>query len=128
MIDYLTHGLVVDIILFQMVVLMVILSKVYHLHHARRHAPPPAYPKVSILVPARNEENTIASCIQSLLVQDYPDFEVLALDDQSDDGTLAVLQGMADSQPGLKVLPGLHRASCCSSPTRIPCTVPRPCA
>ena len=106
MIDYLTHGLVIDLIFFQMVVLMVVLSNVYLLHHARRHVPPPSYPKVSILVPARNEENNIASCIRSLLVQDYPDFEVLALDDQSGDGTLAVLQGMAGSQPGLKVLAG----------------------
>jgi len=106
MINYLTHGLVIDLILFQLVVLIVILSNVYFLHHARRHAPPPSYPKVSVLVPARNEENNIASCIRSLLAQDYPDFEVLALDDQSGDGTLAVLQGMAGSQPGLKVLAG----------------------
>jgi len=106
MTNYLNHTLVIDLILFQMVVLIVILSNIYLLHHTRRHAPPPSYPKVSILVPARNEENNIGSCIRSLLDQDYPDFEVLALDDQSWDGTLAVLQGMADSQPRLKVLAG----------------------
>jgi chlorobactene glucosyltransferase len=106
MITYLTRDLVVDLIFFQIVVLMVILSNIVLLHHARRHNPPPSYPKVSILVPARNEENNIANCIRSLLEQDYPDFEVLVLDDQSCDGTLAILRGMADSRPGLKVLAG----------------------
>lgn len=61
---------------------------------------------LSILVPARNEEKNIGRCIQSLLAQDYPSFEVLVLDDQSNDGTLAILRQMAESQPKLKVLTG----------------------
>ena len=61
---------------------------------------------VSILVPARNEEHNIGKCIQSLLAQDYPSFEILVLDDQSKDGTLAILGQIAESQPRLKVLTG----------------------
>jgi chlorobactene glucosyltransferase len=61
---------------------------------------------VSILVPARNEEQNIGRCIRSLLAQDYPSFEILVLDDQSNDGTLAILRQMAESQPKLKVLAG----------------------
>lgn len=44
-------------------------------------------PRVSILVPARNEERCIGPCVKSLLVQDYPDWELIVLDDQSSDAT-----------------------------------------
>ncbi len=47
-------------------------------------------PSVSILVPARNEETRIAPCLRSLLAQEYPNFEILVLDDRSEDGTAAV--------------------------------------
>jgi len=48
---------------------------------------PVSEPKASILVPARNEEKNIAVCLDHLLMQDYPDFEIIVLDDQSDDRT-----------------------------------------
>jgi chlorobactene glucosyltransferase len=44
-------------------------------------------PLVSILVPARNEARNIAACVRSLAEQDYPNFELIILDDASDDGT-----------------------------------------
>ena len=106
MIQYLTHDLIIHLILFQLVVLAVILGNIILLHRSRKHAPPGIFPMVSILVPARNEEKNIIRCIKSLLAQDYPSFEVLVLDDQSSDGTLAMLNRMAVSHPGLKVLPG----------------------
>jgi chlorobactene glucosyltransferase len=55
-----------------------------------RPAPPPApdaAPFVSILLPARNEARNIEACVGSLLAQDYPHFELIVLDDHSDDGT-----------------------------------------
>jgi chlorobactene glucosyltransferase len=61
---------------------------------------------VSVLIPARNEERSIASCVFSILVQDYPSFEVLVLDDQSSDGTRGILESMANSHPGLRILHG----------------------
>ena len=42
-------------------------------------------PRVSVLVPSRNEELNIAKCVGSLLAQDYPDFEVVIVDDSEDD-------------------------------------------
>ncbi|NPV13728.1 glycosyltransferase [candidate division WOR-3 bacterium] len=62
------------------------------------------HPRVSILIPARNESETIGRCIASLLAQDYSDFEVLVLDDHSEDGTGRVLAEFAD--PRLRVLNG----------------------
>ena len=70
MAEYFTNALVLHLIIFQAVVLLVILSNAWLLHRARRHAPPLVFPKVSLLVPARNEAGNIAVCIQSLLNQD----------------------------------------------------------
>ena len=106
MADHLTHALIVHLIIFQSVILLVIVSNIWFLHRATRHAPPPVFPKVSILVPARDEEANIAACIQSLLAQDYPSFEVLAYDDESSDATRSILEQMARTQPKLKVLVG----------------------
>ena len=44
-------------------------------------------PKVSIILPARNEEPFIEKCIKSLLDQDYKNYEIIAIDDRSDDNT-----------------------------------------
>ena len=48
-------------------------------------------PRVSIVVPARNEGEHIESALLSLLQLDYPDYEVIAVDDRSEDGTGAVM-------------------------------------
>ena len=106
MAEYLTHGLILHLIIFQAIIILVILSNVRLLHQARQHASPAVFPMVSILVPARDEEKNIAACIQSLLRQDYPSFEVLALDDQSSDHTLSILKQIASDKPNLKVLVG----------------------
>ena len=46
------------------------------------------FPKISIIVPAYNEEVTIKRCIQSLLDLNYPDHEIIVVDDGSTDKTL----------------------------------------
>jgi chlorobactene glucosyltransferase len=45
------------------------------------------FPKVSVILPARNEERYIAVCLDSLLNQDYPNFEIVAINDSSWDET-----------------------------------------
>src|SRR5688500_16500564 len=64
------------------------------------------YPRVSILVPARNEEQNIRQCLESLAQQDYPNYEILVLDDQSTDNTLAQIQELAAHHPVIQVLRG----------------------
>ena len=57
----------------------------------RRTSTAPANPAlVSILVPARNEEPRLPRCLDSLLAQTYPNFEIVVLDDNSTDGTSRV--------------------------------------
>lgn len=63
-------------------------------------------PRVSILVPARNEADNIEGCLVSLLAQDYPDFEIFALDDHSTDGTASVLARLADRDARLRIISG----------------------
>jgi len=47
----------------------------------------PAYPSISIIIPSRNYEENLRELIPSLLEQEYPDFEVVVVDDCSFDGT-----------------------------------------
>ncbi|MFT3893516.1 MAG: glycosyltransferase [Anaerolineales bacterium] len=49
-------------------------------------------PLISICIPARNEERNIRVCVESALGQDYPNLEVIVLDDRSTDGTLEILR------------------------------------
>ena len=69
-----------------------------------RFPPAARSPKVSILVPARDEEDSVGPCVQSLLAQDCGDFEVIVLDDGSRDRTPAVLAGFRTDR--LRVLQG----------------------
>ena len=110
MADYFTHDLIYHLIIFQAVILVIILSNIWITRRARVHPPPQTFPLVSILVPARNEERNIAGCVQSLLAQDYPGFEVLVLDDQSSDDTPVILKKIAATQPRLQVLEGVPPA------------------
>jgi len=63
-------------------------------------------PFVSVLVPARNEEHNIKNILTSLLVQDYPKYEVIVLNDNSEDKTGEIIDSIAKEYPHLKVLNG----------------------
>ena len=63
-------------------------------------------PFISVLVPARNEEKVIEACVRSLLQQNYPNFEVIVLDDNSEDLTYDILCRLRDQDYRLRVLVG----------------------
>lgn len=52
-------------------------------------------PKVSVILPARNEEKFIEKCLDSLLDQDYDNYEIIAIDDSSEDATGKIIQEYA---------------------------------
>ena len=61
-------------------------------------SPPAVWPRVTAIVPARDEADSIAASIQSLLTQDYPgEFSIVLVDDQSRDGTADVARAIAES-------------------------------
>jgi chlorobactene glucosyltransferase len=64
-------------------------------------------PPVSFLVPARNEAHRVLrESLGSMLAQDYPDFEIIAVDDCSTDHTLDILKDMAAGDSRLRVIEG----------------------
>ena len=56
------------------------------------------YRPVSIIIPARNEEDNIGKCLDSLLEQEYPSelMEIIVVDDQSDDRTAEIIKNYQD--------------------------------
>lgn len=57
-------------------------------------------PFVSVLIPARNEENNIKSCVESFLNQSYKNYEILVLDDNSTDRTYEIVKKLEKQNPG----------------------------
>src|SRR5687767_462156 len=68
----------------------------HHLDIVVTPAPPPSDPPlISVCIPARNEQDNIDKCANSILAQDYPNLEVIALDDRSTDSTSTRLSEIA---------------------------------
>ncbi|WP_448699764.1 glycosyltransferase [Mucilaginibacter sp. AW1-3] len=61
---------------------------------------------VSILIPVRNEEHNILPLLQSIIEQDYSDYEVIILDDNSTDHTFKVCSNFASRHSRFKVIKG----------------------
>jgi glycosyltransferase involved in cell wall biosynthesis len=61
---------------------------------------------VSILIPARNEQDNILTLLTSIYQQDYRDYEVIILDDDSSDQTYAVCAEFAAKHPNFRVIKG----------------------
>lgn len=62
--------------------------------------------RVSVLIPARDEEKNIAACLAGLRQQDYADLEILVLNDNSTDATAAIVQHVAQQDHRIKLLDG----------------------
>ncbi|MBC7221128.1 glycosyltransferase [Candidatus Bipolaricaulota bacterium] len=96
-----------SLVVFMAVLATIALTNLVAMRRLGRHPALPEYPTVSILVPARDEERNIEACVESLLRQAYPEFEVVVLDDDSHDGTGRLLQDIeARSQGRLRVIRG----------------------
>jgi len=94
-ITVLQFGLIVAIVAYLTV-------NMIHLVQVERVSGPLAQtPLVSVCVPARNEERDIEACLVSLLGQDYPEYEVVVVDDNSTDRTWAIIQRLAANEPRL---------------------------
>lgn len=65
--------------------------------------PSPA-PKVSVIVAARNEARNIREALTSLLRLDYPDYELIVVNDRSEDATGAIVDELAVNNPRLQAV------------------------
>lgn len=97
-------GLVVCLVLASYVISLYLLFK---RSPQLKQAPPPSRaPLISVIVPARNEERNLKVTLAALLGQDYPNFEVIAIDDNSSDATPTLLAQAAARDPRLHIVQG----------------------
>ena len=61
-------------------------------------------PAVSIVIPARNEERNLEQALESVLALDYPDLEIIVVDDRSTDRTGEILEKMSEQDSRLTVV------------------------
>lgn len=63
-------------------------------------------PFVSIVVPARNEEDNIAKCLKSLLKSNYPKekYEIIIVNDRSNDGTQQIVENYKANNPNIRLI------------------------
>ena len=61
-------------------------------------------PMVSIIIPARNEENYVDECLNSLLKQTYQNFEIVVVDDGSSDRTAEIFQYYGKKDARIKIV------------------------
>ena len=69
--------------------------------------PPVSGPLISVCVPARDEAHNIRRCVESILAQDYPNFELIVLDDRSKDATPQILRELRENDANGRLKP-LH--------------------
>lgn len=65
---------------------------------------PRAFPRVSVIIPARDEERMIGRTVRALFAQTYRDLEIIAVDDRSSDATGAILDQLARDDARLTVI------------------------
>ena len=73
-------------------------------------------PKVTIIIPCRNEKKFIGKCLDSLIAQDYPKdkLEILVLNGMSTDKTKTVVEGYGRKHPFIKILDNPNKTSPCA--------------
>jgi cellulose synthase/poly-beta-1,6-N-acetylglucosamine synthase-like glycosyltransferase len=75
------------------------LPSIPNLLEPRYNLTPAGNPSVTIIVPARNESADITATLESLLNQDYPNLQILAVNDRSTDSTGAIMDALAAQHP-----------------------------
>jgi chlorobactene glucosyltransferase len=103
-----TYFIISTILFILALIIIVWIHGQYHLDIVVTPTPPPAKdaPLISVCIPARNEEQNIRNCVESVLAQDYPNIEVIVLDDRSTDATLTQLQEIASRDSRLIPISG----------------------
>jgi cellulose synthase/poly-beta-1,6-N-acetylglucosamine synthase-like glycosyltransferase len=66
----------------------------------------PSPPRMTVLIPARNEADRIGRCVEHWAAQEYPEYEVFVYDDDSSDDTAARAEAAAAGRPRVQVIRG----------------------
>lgn len=87
------------------VMLLMLLSNLVFFPRLQRH-PSLKQPFVSILIPARNEAAIIGKTISALQAQDYPNYEIMVWDDQSEDDTALIVKALGEHDARVTLVSG----------------------
>lgn len=101
--------IILDIVFYSFVVVVCIQVVFYGIFFGNFAFPKPTKKKtknisVSVLVCAKNEADNLKSFLPSILNQDYPDFEVVLINDASHDKTLEVMETFAEKHSNIKIV------------------------
>jgi len=68
-------------------------------------------PRVSIVIPMRNEADSIERCVESLMQQNYPNnlIEILVVDGMSTDGSQQIVHRLKEKYPQVRLLENPHK-------------------
>lgn len=99
--------------LLQTLLVVILAGLTFAFFHYFRKLPNSSLPEeelpfISVIVPARNEELKIKRCLESLAVQNYPNYEVIAIDDRSVDKTGEIIKDISARYPHVKYLRGTN--------------------
>lgn len=99
-----------DAVVTALVVLMGLIAglNILTFRTVRKGMEPRRMPMVSVLLPSRNEEKNIGRCLASLVAQDYPHYEIIVLDDNSEDRTREIAEEWSRRTPLVRLIRGAN--------------------
>lgn len=95
--------LAVFILFFALIPAMVFCVNL-RLYRRPEHSSANDLPRVSVLIPARNEEKSIRAAVESALASEGVDLEVVVMDDQSEDGTANIVQEISEKDARVRLV------------------------
>jgi chlorobactene glucosyltransferase len=84
--------------------LIILINNIFYLEEEKEYIPLKQKPFISIIIPARNEEENIVDCLNGILNQKYENFELIVVDDNSNDKTPYLVEKFVDKNKNLKFL------------------------
>ncbi|HOV94877.1 MAG TPA: glycosyltransferase family 2 protein [Spirochaetales bacterium] len=96
------HGLyvfsIISFVISAYVLLLTLCNNAW-LRFSARQKPAQTGPRINVLIPARNEEQNIVTCLNSMLAQEYDNYSIIVYDDDSTDATGQILDDYAARYP-----------------------------
>ncbi|MVZ64905.1 glycosyltransferase [Sphingobacterium sp. DK4209] len=102
-ISYFPFGILALLLLFQLYYILFVYSKLAK-YRIKDRQDMTAYPPVSLIICAHNEQENLKQFLPSILEQDYPDFEVIIVDDCSSDESKWILKDLCEKYAHLRVV------------------------
>ncbi len=105
LIEYILTGIASFVILKNILLLILFKKNFKRVFSGDQKGDTNDHPYVSVCIAARDEKNSISTCIDSLCKQDYPSerYEIIAGNDSSTDNTLAILRKLESKTPNMSV-------------------------